>query len=129
MELAEPTRTVLPFDSPLGTPDMFGRRIARNTSALLMDEAHVARVADPAGGAYAVEKLTDDLAVAAWELFGRLEEGADLEVEDRRRRRAAQPPGGHPQATDQPASTEFPHLGEVLACTDHPGRESREVRR
>ena len=29
---------------------------------LLIDESHVARVADPAGGSYAVEKLTDDLA-------------------------------------------------------------------
>ena len=27
--------TVLPFDSPLGVPDAFGRRIARNTSSLL----------------------------------------------------------------------------------------------
>ena len=70
--------TVLPFDSPLGRPDVFGRRIARNTSALLMSESHVARVADPAGGSYAVEKLTDDLALAAWELFGRLDDGADL---------------------------------------------------
>ena len=73
--------TVLPFDSPLGPPDALGRRIARNTSALLIDESHVATVADPAGGAYAVEKLTDDLAVAAWELFGRLDEGGDLEAE------------------------------------------------
>jgi methylmalonyl-CoA mutase len=65
--------TVLPFDSRLGLPDAFGRRIARNTSALLVHEAHAARVADPAGGAYAVEKLTDDLAVAGWDEFGRIE--------------------------------------------------------
>src|SRR6478609_6312030 len=71
--------TVLPFDSPLGRPDAFGRRIARNTSHLLIDESHVAHVADPAGGAYAVEKLTDDLARAAWEVFGRLDDGADAE--------------------------------------------------
>jgi methylmalonyl-CoA mutase len=70
--------TVLPFDGPLGRPDELGRRIARNLSALLMAESHVAAVTDPAGGSYAVEKLTDDLAVAAWELFGRLDEGADL---------------------------------------------------
>ena len=57
--------TVLPFDSPLGRPDAFGRRIARNTSSLLIAESHVAHVADPAGGAYAVEKLTDDLAAPA----------------------------------------------------------------
>jgi methylmalonyl-CoA mutase len=70
--------TVLPFDSPLGQPDAFGRRIARNVSHLLIDESHVHEVADPAGGSYAVERLTDDLAVAAWELFGRLDEGEDL---------------------------------------------------
>jgi methylmalonyl-CoA mutase len=58
--------TVLPFDSRLGLPDAFGRRIARNTSALLVHEAHVAKVTDPAGGAYAVERLTDDVAAAAW---------------------------------------------------------------
>ena len=71
--------TVLPFDEPLGQPDAFGRRIARNVSHLLMDESHVHEVADPAGGSYAVEKLTDDLAVAAWELFGRLDEGEDIQ--------------------------------------------------
>ena len=70
--------TVLPFDVRLGLPDGFGRRIARNTSALLVHEAHVARVADPAGGAYAIEKLTDDLAVAAWEELGRID-GAEFE--------------------------------------------------
>jgi methylmalonyl-CoA mutase len=65
--------TVLPFDAALGLPDAFSRRIARNTSALLVSESHVARVADPAGGSYAVERLTDDLALAAWEELGRLE--------------------------------------------------------
>jgi methylmalonyl-CoA mutase len=71
--------TVLPFDSPLGVPDDFGRRIARNTSSLLISESHLARVTDPAGGAHAVERLTDDLARTAWDLFGRLEDGADLD--------------------------------------------------
>lgn len=65
--------TVLPFDEPLGLPETFSRRIARNTSSLLISESHVAAVADPAGGAYAVEKLTDDLARAAWALFGEIE--------------------------------------------------------
>ncbi len=65
--------TVLPFDSVLGEPDAFGRRIARNTSSLLISESHLAKVADPAGGSYAVEKLTDDLARVAWEEFGRIE--------------------------------------------------------
>jgi len=75
---------VLPFDFRLGLPDAFGRRIARNTSALLVHESHVARVADPGGGAYAIEKLTDDLAVAAWEELARIESagGAEQSVRD-----------------------------------------------
>jgi len=65
--------TTLPFDEPLGLPTPFSRRIARNTSALLIRESHVAATGDPVGGAHAVEKLTDDLARAAWSLFGELE--------------------------------------------------------
>lgn len=70
--------TVLPFDARLGQPDAFGRRIARNTSALLVHESHVARVADPAGGAYAIERLTDDFALGAWAEFQQLEEGGGV---------------------------------------------------
>ncbi|MCH1866335.1 methylmalonyl-CoA mutase family protein [Nocardioides sp. CFH 31398] len=77
--------TVLPFDAPLGRPEAFGRRIARNTSALLISESHVAKVVDPAGGSYAVERLTDDLAVAAWAELGRIEaEGHDPAAYDAR---------------------------------------------
>ncbi|WP_249666149.1 methylmalonyl-CoA mutase family protein [Nocardioides faecalis] len=65
--------TVLPFDSANGLPEGFGRRIARNVNHLLIDESHVAAVADPAGGAYAVEQLTSDLAEAGWAEFLRLE--------------------------------------------------------
>ena len=70
--------TVLPFDARLGLPDAFSRRIARNTSAVLVEEARVAAVSDPAGGAFAVEKLTDDLAAAAWQELGRLEEAGGV---------------------------------------------------
>ena len=70
--------TVLPFDIRLGVPDAFGRRIARNTSSLLISESHLARVTDPAGGAWAVEGLTDDLAAAAWAELGRLEEAGGV---------------------------------------------------
>ena len=34
--------TVLPFDEPLGLPEAFSRRIARNISSLLISESHVA---------------------------------------------------------------------------------------
>src|SRR5690606_35007400 len=72
--------TTLPFDEPLGLPTPFSRRIARNTSALLIHESHVAAVTDPAGGAHAVEKLTDDFARAAWDLFGDLDAAGDVDV-------------------------------------------------
>lgn len=72
--------TTLPFDEPLGLPTPFSRRIARNTSALLIHESHVAAVTDPAGGAHAVEKLTDDFARAAWDLFGDLDAAGDVDA-------------------------------------------------
>ncbi|MFE1250766.1 methylmalonyl-CoA mutase family protein [Streptomyces sp. NPDC058735] len=65
--------TVLPFDHALGLPDAFARRIARNTSTILIEESHLARVIDPAGGSWYVERLTDELAHAGWEFFQRIE--------------------------------------------------------
>jgi methylmalonyl-CoA mutase len=65
--------TVLPFDSALGLPDDFARRIARNTQAILLDESSLARVIDPAGGSWYVERLTNQLARSAWEWFQRVE--------------------------------------------------------
>ncbi|MFJ9060267.1 methylmalonyl-CoA mutase small subunit [Streptomyces sp. NPDC102409] len=65
--------TVLPFDHALGLPDAFARRIARNTSTILMEESHLARVTDPAGGSWYVERLTEELAAAAWAFFQEIE--------------------------------------------------------
>ncbi|MGY1621883.1 methylmalonyl-CoA mutase subunit beta [Geodermatophilus sp. SYSU D00965] len=70
--------TVQPFDAALGLPDAFSRRIARNTQALLVEEGHLARVLDPAGGSWYVESLTDDLARAAWEWFTEIERAGGL---------------------------------------------------
>ncbi|SDO35585.1 heterodimeric methylmalonyl-CoA mutase small subunit [Klenkia soli] len=65
--------TVQPFDAALGLPDPFARRIARNTQALLLEESHLGRVLDPAGGSWYVESLTDALAHAGWEWFTEIE--------------------------------------------------------
>ncbi|MFE9353437.1 methylmalonyl-CoA mutase family protein [Streptomyces olivaceoviridis] len=65
--------TVLPFDHALGLPDAFARRIARNTSSILIEESHLARVVDPAGGSWYVERLTAELAEAAWQFFRSIE--------------------------------------------------------
>ncbi|MFJ4923122.1 methylmalonyl-CoA mutase family protein [Streptomyces sp. NPDC088725] len=65
--------TVLPFDHALGLPDDFARRIARNTSTILVEESHLGRVVDPAGGSWYVEQLTDELAHTAWAWFQEIE--------------------------------------------------------
>jgi methylmalonyl-CoA mutase len=65
--------TVAPFDAALGAPEAFSRRIARNTQSLLVQESHLARVIDPAGGSWLVESLTRELAAAAWAFFQEIE--------------------------------------------------------
>ncbi|SEK26399.1 heterodimeric methylmalonyl-CoA mutase small subunit [Blastococcus sp. DSM 46786] len=70
--------TVQPFDAALGLPDSFSRRIARNTQNLLVEEGHLGRVLDPAGGSWYVESLTDELARAAWEWFTEIERAGGL---------------------------------------------------
>nr|WSX23903.1 methylmalonyl-CoA mutase subunit beta [Streptomyces tubercidicus] len=65
--------TVLPFDAALGLPDAFARRIARNTQSVLLDESHLSKVIDPAGGSWYVESLTQELAGAAWAWFQEIE--------------------------------------------------------
>ncbi|MBT8469644.1 MAG: methylmalonyl-CoA mutase subunit beta [Deltaproteobacteria bacterium] len=57
----------LPFDCVIGSPDELARRVARNTQVVLREESHLGKVADPAGGSWFVERLTSDLARAAWE--------------------------------------------------------------
>ena len=53
------------------TVDPFGfdGHLALNVQRILKEEAHLDAVADPAGGSYYVEALTDSLARAAWKLF------------------------------------------------------------
>ncbi len=70
--------TVLPFDHRLGRPDVLARRLARNTQLLLVEEAQVARVLDPAGGSWYVERYTEQLAQAAWEWFTAIETAGGL---------------------------------------------------
>lgn len=57
---------VLPFTARMGLADGFAARQARNTQLLLAEESNLHRVHDPAAGAGAVEKVTEELAAAAW---------------------------------------------------------------
>jgi methylmalonyl-CoA mutase len=67
------TISVLPFSAALGVPDAFARRVARNTQTILIEEANIHRVADPAAGSGAIEALTDQLCQIAWSLFQDIE--------------------------------------------------------
>lgn len=51
----------------------FPERLAKNVQLVLKEEAHLDKVADPAGGSYYIEALTDALAQAAWKLFQQIE--------------------------------------------------------
>jgi methylmalonyl-CoA mutase len=62
------------FDEAIRPANEFSRRIARNTQIILEQEAHLSKVADPAGGSWYVEWLTDALAKKAWSLFQQVEE-------------------------------------------------------
>jgi methylmalonyl-CoA mutase len=61
------------FTDPLGLPTAFARRQSRNAQLVLMEEAHVGAVTDPARGAWFVESLTDQLAHAGWAAFQAIE--------------------------------------------------------
>ena len=62
------------LDEAIALPTDFSARIARNTQLILQEETGVTNVVDPLAGSYYVEKLTHDLAEAAWKLIGEVEE-------------------------------------------------------
>jgi len=61
------------FTRAEGRPDAFARRQARNTQLVLMEEAHVGRVADPAAGSWFLDTRTRQLAEAGWAAFQAIE--------------------------------------------------------
>lgn len=67
---------VQPFTAALGLPDAFARRIARNTQLVLLEEANLWRVADPAAGAGSFEALTLALCEQGWAVLQGLERQA-----------------------------------------------------
>ncbi|MFD5829983.1 methylmalonyl-CoA mutase family protein [Lentzea sp. NPDC060358] len=72
--------TVQPFDAAIGLPDEFARRVARNTQNVLLEEAHLGEVVDPAAGSWYVEQLTESLAAAAWAWFQEIERAGGIEA-------------------------------------------------
>ena len=57
------------FDEAIALPTEFSARIARNTQLILQEETQITRVVDPWAGSYMMEKLTQDMADAAWAII------------------------------------------------------------
>ncbi len=122
------------FDSAIdgglpGTAASFARRMARNTQLLLLEESHIGRVVDPAGGSWFVEDLTRELAETAWGHFQEIESRGGFvdardfvvarieEVRDRRADDIAH------RRTSLTGVNEYPNLAEAAL----PQRESERT--
>ena len=57
------------LDEAIALPTEFSARIARNTQLILQEETHITSVADPWGGSYMMERLTQEMADAAWSVM------------------------------------------------------------
>ena len=72
--------TVEPYDLLVepGFVSELGRRMARNTQTILLEESHTAKVIDPAGGSWYVENLTESLARESWTFFRSIESAGGM---------------------------------------------------
>ncbi|KAL7509687.1 hypothetical protein ACHAXN_006687 [Cyclotella atomus] len=61
------------YDEAIGLPTVQTARVARNTQLILQEEAGVCDVADPWGGSYMMESLTDELADKAMDIINEVE--------------------------------------------------------
>jgi len=61
------------FDEAIALPTEFSSRIARNTQLIVQEETHITSVIDPWAGSYMMEKLTQDMADAAWAIIEEVE--------------------------------------------------------
>ena len=57
------------FDEAIALPTEFSARIARNTQLIIQEETHITSVVDPWAGSYLMEKLTQEMADAAWAII------------------------------------------------------------
>ena len=62
------------FDEAIALPTEFSSRIARNTQLIIQEETHITKVIDPWAGSYMMEKLTQDMADAAWKIIEEVED-------------------------------------------------------
>lgn len=67
-----------PYDAKHGLPSDFAHRLMRNIQLMAQEESGLHKVADPAGGSWAVESLTTQLAEKAWQKFQQIEADGGL---------------------------------------------------
>ncbi|NQW30409.1 MAG: methylmalonyl-CoA mutase [Ignavibacteria bacterium] len=61
------------FDEALGLPTEMSSRIARNTQLIIAEETQINAVADPLGGSYYIESLTDSLVKEATAILSEIQ--------------------------------------------------------
>jgi methylmalonyl-CoA mutase N-terminal domain/subunit len=72
------------FDEALALPTEHSAKLALRTQQILAAEGGATDTADPLGGSYFIEALTDELAARAWELIDRVDElGGSVEAIER----------------------------------------------
>ena len=62
------------LDEAIALPTDFSARIARNTQIILQEETQICRTADPFGGSFMIESLTNEMANQAWEYIQEVRE-------------------------------------------------------
>ena len=67
------TVTLFAHTHIVGSPSSFDRRVVRNIQNVLKQESFISNVADPAGGSFYVENLTDTFALKSWQIFQSIE--------------------------------------------------------
>ncbi|MBM9614041.1 methylmalonyl-CoA mutase [Desulfobulbus rhabdoformis] len=62
------------FDEAVCLPTEFSARIARNTQIIIQEESQVCKVADPLGGSYYIEWLTNEIVKGAEKIMDEIED-------------------------------------------------------
>eukprot|EP00553_Chaetoceros_curvisetus_P006990 CAMPEP_0204630234 /NCGR_PEP_ID=MMETSP0717-20131115/19932_1 /ASSEMBLY_ACC=CAM_ASM_000666 /TAXON_ID=230516 /ORGANISM="Chaetoceros curvisetus" /LENGTH=390 /DNA_ID=CAMNT_0051647425 /DNA_START=166 /DNA_END=1338 /DNA_ORIENTATION=+ len=66
------------YDEAVGLPTTQTARVARNTQLILQEETGICDVADPWGGSYMMESLTDEIADKAMEIINEVEDAGGM---------------------------------------------------
>ncbi len=66
------------YDEAVGLPTVQTSRVARNTQLILQEETGMCDVADPWGGSYMMESLTDEMVNKAMEIIGEVESAGGM---------------------------------------------------